>query len=486
MYVPRHWLRRVPLLTAFGFAAGIFFYLRTRGLWPDLWLDEIYSVRQSDRALLDVPAASRNDAHPPLYYMCLSLWLEISRTDAWIRGLSLLFSGLHIVVMYRVVRAMAGRHAGAACALMCAASTGLFWIGYEARSWALFNLVCALAWLAVIRVRQRGRLRDHVWLSIWVAASLYTFYWGALVAVGLGVFFVSTKPSWRQVRNYAGSMVGAGLLFLPWLPIFLEHMKLVRGMSGNSAAIPPSEIGDVLEPWFVDIAPWVRVDRLPAALGVALAVGVVALLAWQLRKTHAQQRRAFVLPTLALALTFASLVFLGGRAGSFVHVKYMTFLATTLCALAALAARRLPLVLGIVLVVALTWSSMREARKVHRMRYLEPWRQAVNFIARNRQAGEDTWSWPPWISRAYDYYLPASDPRATAIPFDKLDDPEGPLQALRDDGPERIYFTFRYADSVEGRHPHERMLGVIQRWGWQEQSLNRWGNVSVVVYERPE
>ena len=52
-------------------------YLRTNSLGESLWMDEGLSIGIASQPLLDIPSILRMDGSPPLYYMLLSVWMDL-------------------------------------------------------------------------------------------------------------------------------------------------------------------------------------------------------------------------------------------------------------------------------------------------------------------------------------------------------------------------------------------------------------------------
>jgi uncharacterized membrane protein len=52
-------------------------YLRTNSLGESLWMDEGLSIGIASQPLLDIPSILRMDGSPPLYYMLLSVWMNL-------------------------------------------------------------------------------------------------------------------------------------------------------------------------------------------------------------------------------------------------------------------------------------------------------------------------------------------------------------------------------------------------------------------------
>ena len=54
------------------------FYLRTKSLGASLWMDEGLSIGIASQPLFDIPSTLQVDGSPPLYYMLLSAWMDVT------------------------------------------------------------------------------------------------------------------------------------------------------------------------------------------------------------------------------------------------------------------------------------------------------------------------------------------------------------------------------------------------------------------------
>ncbi|NEO45295.1 MAG: hypothetical protein F6K55_14635, partial [Moorea sp. SIO4A3] len=72
----------IPIALILLLAAGLYLYqLGTESLW----VDELYSVNDAKRL------PGHLGLIRPLYYIILWLWMQFGTSDAWLRGLSVLF-----------------------------------------------------------------------------------------------------------------------------------------------------------------------------------------------------------------------------------------------------------------------------------------------------------------------------------------------------------------------------------------------------------
>jgi len=104
-YVKRFWM---PAL----FISAILFQLN--GLTHDLDYDESISILLTDRGLdFTLSTFSFTEQNPPLYYIILWLWRQISHDIIWARLLSVVFYGIMLVYLKKLAEKMKADEFGA-------------------------------------------------------------------------------------------------------------------------------------------------------------------------------------------------------------------------------------------------------------------------------------------------------------------------------------------------------------------------------------
>src|SRR5687767_12162360 len=94
-------------------------YLRTRALGASLWMDEGLSIGIASQPFFDIPGVLRQDGSPPLYYLALSLWMDVfGNGPAETQGLSVAFSLLAVPGGLWAGWSLFGRRAGLICAAL--------------------------------------------------------------------------------------------------------------------------------------------------------------------------------------------------------------------------------------------------------------------------------------------------------------------------------------------------------------------------------
>jgi len=192
----------------------------------DLWLDEALSVHIAELPLGDMVDALRRDGHPPLYYLLLHGWTSVFGTsDEAVRLLSGALAVLTLPVAWVAGRRFGGRATAIAAVVLLATNPFAIRYATETRMYALVILLVLLGWLALRAAIDDGSRRALVAVAVVGGLLLLTHYWSfyLLGATGLVLLW-----RWRRGQSRAGhaaiALAASAIVFLPWLPSFLEQM----------------------------------------------------------------------------------------------------------------------------------------------------------------------------------------------------------------------------------------------------------------------
>jgi mannosyltransferase len=252
-------------------AAGVVLRFLTRS---DLWLDEALSVNIARLPVGDLLDALARDGHPPLYYLLLHGWMEVfGEGDAAVRALSGLLSVATLPVAWVAGRRYGGRVCATAVLVVVATSPFALRYATEARMYSLVVLLVLLGWLAVGDALADPRPLRLGAVALVSGLLLLTHYWtGYLVATVAGLLLVRAVrragPDRRTSLAVLGAVLGGGVLFLPWLPTFLDQLGDTGTPWGG-----PSRPAEVLTEGLIDIGggPFGEARTLGAVLaGLAL------------------------------------------------------------------------------------------------------------------------------------------------------------------------------------------------------------------------
>jgi mannosyltransferase len=279
-------------------------FIRTRYIGGQFWMDEALSVGIASHPLSAIPGVLRHDGSPPLFYLLLHGWMTVfGPSESATHAMSLLFSLLTIPIGMWAGWSLFGRRAGYMAAILFAFSAFLTQYSQETRMYALMGLLGLLATAGYIHAfifRRRGYL---ILFAVAQALMLYTHAWGIFFGVGA---FIALIPIYRAsedrrgiVRDAVLAFVGAGVLFLPWLPNFLYQARHTAAPWDSSPRFgaPVQLSRDLLGG-----------DRVTVALLIASVIGLVELVRKPARRTREATMLwvLILLPVATLALAWGA------------------------------------------------------------------------------------------------------------------------------------------------------------------------------------
>lgn len=204
---------------------GVALRLYTRS---DLWLDEALSVNIAALPLEDLLRQLEVETHPPLYYVLLHGWMAVfGEGDVAVRSLSALFAVATLPLFWVAARRYGGRPTAVAGTILLATSPFAVRYATEARMYSLATLLVVAGWLAVRSAVERPTLGRLAAVAACSGLLALTHYWAFYLLAALGLYLV---VRWRRDEDPAplrvlGALAAGGVLFLPWLPSFLEQMS---------------------------------------------------------------------------------------------------------------------------------------------------------------------------------------------------------------------------------------------------------------------
>ncbi|MCH7505061.1 glycosyltransferase family 39 protein [PVC group bacterium] len=304
--------------------------LRCYGLGlKSLWIDEVGSlltVRQSWGDMLRYIV--QIDAHPPLYYVFLSIWSRIfGMSEIALRSLSVLLGCLVILGFYCLGRAWIHKDFGLLLAFLGAVSNYQVYFSQEARPYILVLLVFCVSYALFIRWARRPNIWGLYGMMCLHLLGAYTFlyYWVPIIVLELLAFVILLKKKQMKIlMHFFYSKVLLGLLYVPWIFVVLEKIRKIADITEKSDTMMQWAIPNALCEYFFGI--WRPEDILQYGflLGGILTVLIMPLFirSW---------RRAGALNFFVLMGIIGGIFLLPGK----IHVfesKHMIFAAVPLLA----------------------------------------------------------------------------------------------------------------------------------------------------------
>lgn len=206
--------------------------LRLINLNQSLWLDEAISVNgaRNFSAIELLAKFSPGDFHPPLHYLLLKVWISVfGASEVSARSLSVLFGVATIWVVFLIGRRLFTREIGLIAAVFMATAPLHIYYSQEARMYvpvAFFTAVAVLFFLKLI-----GKNGDNLinWLGLILSGTvlLYTDYLPGFIFIFFIFYLLFFERGHLKKYNkkWFAAAATTAVLFLPWLPIFLQQFQ---------------------------------------------------------------------------------------------------------------------------------------------------------------------------------------------------------------------------------------------------------------------
>jgi mannosyltransferase len=354
-----------------------------------LWFDETVSVFIASQPIERImPLLAANDPHPPLHYLLLHVWLALfGDGERAVRSLGVLIGTAAVLATWLFGRRLVGSAAALVAAGLVMVAPSQIAASQEARMYGLLTLTALLSWWALWRAVTDDRVRTWAAYAAAVAATLYTHYFGFFVVGGQFVWLLwrRTPPgAWRR-WFYAGA--GALMLFLPWVPSFIQQLATGRGWPAHRVPLAPALLVDTLAAMVVGrpiLDP--GGPRIPTVeVSGSAIVAVIGFAAVAVLIAAALRSRAYsndVKKLLVCAAAAPLLLALGMSVGLNVFApRYMLFIGP-------------PLALLVGAGVAALWAGPRRARwPAVLLLALVVWPNAVGTLGFYRQPRLDVFDW---------------------------------------------------------------------------------------------
>ena len=186
-----------------------------------LWLDEANSLRVAEMGQAALWSGSWEIYHPPLFYWLLELWMQLGKSEFFLRLPGAVLGSLGVPLAYLLGKDLLGKPTGLSVAGLVAFSPLLVWYSQELRPYALLCVFGLLAMVATAKFFLRPNPGWWLLFIFGMAATLYLHY-VAIVMLFLQIILFILLQAAGRTRGYtfffwlAGWVIVAAA-YWPWL-----------------------------------------------------------------------------------------------------------------------------------------------------------------------------------------------------------------------------------------------------------------------------
>jgi 4-amino-4-deoxy-L-arabinose transferase-like glycosyltransferase len=204
-----------PLAALTLLAAALrFSTLDLQSFWYDEAFTPVHVLHASLWATLRSVVHTENT--PPLWYVLAWADSRVLGTGEVALRLPSALAGIATVpVAWAIGRELAGRRTAIVCAMLVAVNPLFVWYSQEARAYALFVLLSALAMLCFLRVLREPTPRRIAAFTVASALALLSHYFAVFLLIGMVLWLLYEPRTRRAALPAAGALVVVGAALAP-------------------------------------------------------------------------------------------------------------------------------------------------------------------------------------------------------------------------------------------------------------------------------
>ncbi|WP_223489166.1 glycosyltransferase family 39 protein [Pseudomonas sp. A-RE-19] len=207
---------------------------------PVIWYDEAYSLLLAEGSPAYIWATTARDVHPPLYYVLLHFWMLLFGNGVLAaRSLSALADVGTLLLCIKLMSLVTTRKATWIAALLLALLPISVRYSQEVRMYTLLGFWLMGATVALVCwVKAPDQKRYPILYVLLMTAAFYTHYFAALCVLVHWLFcwrVSNVRGSVLPVRAWIVANGAIVVLYLPWLPDFIDQLLRMDGLEW----IPP-------------------------------------------------------------------------------------------------------------------------------------------------------------------------------------------------------------------------------------------------------
>lgn len=283
--------------------------LLLRIFWLDaesLWLDEGASVKFANLRIDEIIKSTKADAHPPLYYIILHLWIKIfGDSEASVRFPSVIFGVITVIILYKLCVKFWDNEVALLSSFLTGISVFQVFYSQEARMYALLCLLSVLSFFYFLLILKDESISHYIAYSIVTILLLYTHLYSFFIILAQLIFvvfyekkklqgfiftlfvsFLFFTPRFLIVLNQANAILLSGKFWLP-KPGFVDLAKTLIQFAGATYPMPRDENGNVILTKFI-------IEYSSPAILLLIMLALITFSAFSFNKIAEEKRKTYI------------------------------------------------------------------------------------------------------------------------------------------------------------------------------------------------
>lgn len=198
--------------------------------YPDVSLDEPFTIFHSQQDLSDLFTLFANENNPPLFFLITHFAIKCFGISTWaVRLFPVLFSGLTVYFLMKFVQRYFDNFSSLIVGVLFTFSNYQFFISHEARAYGLFGLLLVLSFDYFLRLMNSTSKFDLVILSLLNVLLIYNHFFGFFIPFVQLLSCVAIKKYRSNFLSFCVSGFITMVLYSPYLYVLFLRFSESSG-----------------------------------------------------------------------------------------------------------------------------------------------------------------------------------------------------------------------------------------------------------------
>jgi len=232
--------------------------------------DEPFTVFAAQYSFPDLYEVLKVENNPPLYFIILHFWVELTGIDTSIvRIPSLVFSVLAVIYLFKIGEKFYNLRVAIIASIIYTFSSMHMLFSHETRVYSLFTLLTVGSMYYFLKYISNTSSKPYLALIFFNALLIYAHFFGFFILFIQGLIILYLSLSSKKVdRKIVFTYLSIALLYTPYLSILLSRLYLT---SSNGTWLAPP--GTPMELYFMLI----KFFNMPLMALIAIVIFIYAL-----------------------------------------------------------------------------------------------------------------------------------------------------------------------------------------------------------------
>ena len=195
----------------------------------DFWCDETVSILLAKETGHLSVTDYNYFIDPPIFYLLLSFWLHLGKSEFILRFFPFIFGVLSIPAIYLVSKELFNKKVGLISAFILAVSPFHIYYSQELRTYSLVTFLALMTVYYLVKALKVNKVPYWVGFIIFTILTIYSHNIALLLIIAVNTYFILFYKRYRvHLRRWLMSQSVIFFFYLPWVGILFKQLHHIK------------------------------------------------------------------------------------------------------------------------------------------------------------------------------------------------------------------------------------------------------------------